>query len=189
MKKSSLIVAVACSTVIASAIGAFFIWQNQPSKGVISQTATPGTDVKGSVSTVEELSTQLFDTKITSNFRMRNRNEVPTTSIYGQYLLSDKDAYISDQLAITIGAVKSNSINDVSPVQFRRASPEKYTLGEPDSGFPANSIIFLWEDGYEKSVFWVEDGEYIGVVASGSAARQIQLNNSLSVLVSNWRSK
>ncbi len=165
---------------------AFFIWERQPVKGTIVTMSQPGTDVKAATDVLEDYTTSFFSTKVTSNLHIKNRNEVPTTSILGQYLLTDKNSYNSDQLAITIGASKTNSVGEVSPVQFRRSRLGEYKEVAADSGFPSSSIMFINEDGFEKSIFWTHEGKYVAIVVSGGAERRAQLENSLKAVVTHW---
>ncbi len=162
-------------------------WSKKPAIGKITNSVPIDANVKGSTTTLEGLTTSLFSTRVHSNLQLKTKNEVPSSSIIGQYLLLDKEGIVGDQLAVTVGIVKNNSIEDVSPVQLRRSYPQDYEEVSPDAGFPKGSLSFVKKSGYEKSTFWVEDGRYVGVVASGNINYKAQLENSLAVAVNNWQ--
>lgn len=173
----------------AASLGTFFVWQHQPSRGVIASVQPRGTDVKSATDTLNDYSAGFFTTKIVSNLHLKNRNEVQTASILGQYLFTDKNPYNTDQLAITIGTSKSNAVSEVSPVQFRKSRPDEYREAPVDAGFPESSIVYVKEDGYEKAVFWTNNGRYAGVVISGGADKRAELDTALKVAVMNWQWK
>lgn len=187
LSTARLAVIVICLSLLAAGTS-FFAWSRQPARGVVLQNEK-GTDVKGSSSTQEYFETSLFITKAPSNLKMKVKNEVASPSILGQYLLADKDVYISDQLAITIGVATNNDISQVSPVQFRRTQPQEYTETALVSGFPEGSISFIKESDFEKSIFWIQGGKYVAVVVSGGIQNRADLEESLRVVVSNWQWK
>jgi len=173
--------------VIAGGTVIYVNWSKQPAVGKITSRVPIDTNVKGSTTTLEDLTTSLFSTRVHSNLQLKVKNEVPSPSIIGQYLLLDKEGIVGDQLAITVGVIKNNSIEDVSPVQLRRSYSQDYEEVSPDAGFPKGSLSFVKKFGYEKATFWVEDGRYVGVVASGNVNYKAQLENSLAVIVNNWQ--
>lgn len=161
-------------------------WSQQPALGTTTVKTIDGTDVKSSSSTQEALETSLFSTRISANFKMKSKNEVQSSSILGQYLLADKDIYVSDQLAITVGVTKAVTVNEVSPVQFRRTLPAEYIETDAVAGFPEGSVAFIKKADFEKSVFWVSNGKYVGVVVSGGIQNRASLEESLRTVVVNW---
>ncbi len=169
-----------------SSFGVFFVWSNQPSKGTSVNANQDGVEVRGVSTTLENFEANSFFTKVPSNLKMKTKSEIPGQAILGQYLLVDKDPYVSDQLAITVGNAKNPSVSEVSPVQFRNTLPHEYEVVPTDGTFPKGSIVFVKKAGYEKSVFWVEDGRYIGIVASGSSNRAAELEQALHSAITNW---
>jgi len=171
---------------ILAGASTFFIWQHQPAQGKITNPLPVGTDVKAAADVLEDYSARFFSTKVVSSLHLKNRNEIETASIMGQYLFTDKNPYNTDQLAITIGAAKSSAVGEISPVQLRRSRPDQYVEAPTEAGFPESSVVFIKEDNYEKSVFWTHEGKYAGVVVSGGIDKRAQLENALKVAVTYW---
>lgn len=190
MKRSPImILTVAVGIATISGVGGFLLWSQQPSRGTIIHSAEETTGVKGSSITQESFNTQFFDTVVSSNFKMKTKNEAASPSILGQYLLTDKDIYKSGQLAITIGVAKDNNLDEVSPVKLRRTFPNEYTEVISEPGYPAGSVTFVKQPDFEKSVFWIHDGRYVAVVVSGGIENQESLNDSLLMTLTSWQWK
>lgn len=175
------------SLILVGSFG-FIQWMRQPAHGSITK-EDHATEVMGLSKEQEEFSTRLFTTRIDSSLKVKNKNEVPSSAILGQYLLTNKDAYESDQLAITVGVAKENDVLEISPVQFRRTQPNEYSEDPGSSDYPPGSIVFTKKTGYERSVFWTSDGKYVGVVVSGGIQKKADLEESLRILLANWQWK
>ncbi len=171
---------------ISLALGGFVKWSSQPATGTGRVIVKDEADVKGTSVLLEDLSTRFFQTKTTSNLKFKTKSEAERAPIIGQYLLIDEDRYKNDQLAITIGTVKNQTVLDISPVQFRKTLPQEYVEVGVDQGYPGGSVVFTKMSGYEKSVFWVSGDKYVAIVVSGGTDRAVELNQSLQSAVQNF---
>lgn len=185
--KKRLFIIVGIVVVAAFVVGGVVKWANGPAVATLS--TKPNGDVKGESVGLQTFDAEYYDTKIPDIFKLKTRTESAESPVAGQYLFVGKDKYSSDQLAITIGSSKTSALDQVSLVKFRLAYPDEYQQTVPEAGFPEGSIVFVKRNGYEKSVFWIEEGRYAGVVASGSLDRKPQLDNSVQSAIINWQWK
>lgn len=186
-KKRQTIVGVAMILIVSGVLA--IRWSQQPAFGTLASHQVDGTDVKSSSNTQEAFETSLFSTRISSSFKMKSKNEIPSPSILGQYLLAHKDVYVSDQLAVTVGVAQDENVGEVSPVQFRRALNSEYEEVATGDGFPEGSVSFVKKTNFEKSVIWIVNGRYAAVVVSGGIQNRANLEEALRTVVVNWKWK
>ena len=180
-------VGLAVLAVLGTATFGLWNWANQPSKAQYINDSSASNEVKGTSTTLEDYSSSFFATKISSDFKVKNQSETQNSPIVGQYLLTGKQVYSSDQLAITIGTAKSTDINEVSGYKFRKTYPDDYVQTISDAGYPAGCVVFTKKSSYEKSVFWIYNGKYAAVVVSGGADHRAELENGISAVLANWQ--
>jgi hypothetical protein len=172
---------------LAISIYGFLTWANQP-----VTTTKPSTGVEGlsTQRSFKDLSTDVFSTKVSTTYDQKsNVEDGQGVSINQIFLTSNQGTPsnpITDQLAITVGELPSEGLYGLSNVQFRMNQEGLY-LQEEDPLPGKEAISFIKnDDGYEKSVFWTENGYYAAVVVSGTVDRANILNNDLDSTIASW---
>lgn len=180
-KQLSLIV---LAIFIFSSIGVG-VWWNSPAHS--SPTPTSQTTVLGTETQTTNLSTTYISTQMPGTLRLKSSSENAANPIIGQYLLTNKDFHLDDQVGITIGRLQGDTLDSLSAVQLRLRNTDTYqriTL----SYAPVGSIIFSAKNSnFEKSVFWKHDDMYAAVVVSGTGDQVASLENALAVIINSWQ--
>ncbi len=171
--------------VLALGAGIVGWWWNSPSRS--SPISSNQTTVLGTETETTSLKTTYISTQMPSSFRLKSSSENALNPIIGQYLLTNKNTRLTDQVGITIGKLQDNTIDTLSSVQLRNANPDKYQRISL-SYAPVGSIIFTSQTtGYEKSIFWTHGELYAAVVVSGTSDQVSSLDNALAVIINSWQ--
>lgn len=161
-----------------------YLWANSPAQTSISSTSSQ--QVQGSQITLAPYTAQQFTTVIPSTLQVKTSTENNKSAILGQYLFTNKDSHLSDQVGITVGTMQGTDINEVSAAKLRQTQQDVYESATLDFT-PSNAVAFHKKDGYETSVIWSEGSRYVAVVVSGSVLRQAELEEISRVVVTNWQ--
>lgn len=133
----------------------------------------------------KHLQGKYFSTTIPEDVSLRTHNVAPQGTRIEQILANNKKSPLNDQLAVSIGKVPPEGLNGISDIQFRQNDSKKYQITEIKNA-PPGAIVFNNLETYEKSIFWVNEGKYAGVVILGSNDRRAALDNTLSIILEEW---
>ena len=165
-------------------------WATSPATGSLPEPMNATSAVQGSTLTLREFSSNEFLTKVNADLIDKTKNTVKQGNITGQYVLSNKSLEINDQLAITTGMVDASDVNELSAVKFRLSAPDLYKVEPAPAGYPSSAVVFIsTANGFEKGVFWTENGRYAQVVGSGRADTRAKIITSTDTAVLNWQWK
>lgn len=162
-----------------------FYWANKPvvSKGINSTDS----DVKGAQTQLVDMQNDLFKTKMSSDFMLKTQNTLNNEATSRQFVFTNKDVYFNGQIAITVGTDKTHDLSDVSGVKLRQINPDEYTQLPPSKSLNVENSAFSKISTYEKSVFWIDNGRQISVVASGGFENQSVLDENMDTILKNWQ--
>lgn len=180
------ILVLICSVlVIGAGIWAYMWWQSPAeTKEFTAQQKTQG--VLGSKTELAAWRTQYFSTSYPNTLRVITSNEVAQGITLGQYLLGTVALTDTDQLAVTVGTLDGMALDELPAVKLREHRSDMYQPATL-SFAPAGAVTFTNKNGYETALFWQHDNYYSAVVASGSSARQAELDQELEAIVQNWQ--
>lgn len=174
--------------ILGGGVWAYRWWHGPAESVVVSSTAQTQTGVLGSESKLLPWQTAYFATRYPEDLRVITTNEVAHGITTGQYLLGSVSLKQTDQLAVTIGGLGTMTLAELPAIKLRNLQAATY---EPATRTfaPDGAVVFHKLDGggYETSVFWQNDGQYVSVVVSGLPARQAELEQQLEAVVSNWQ--
>lgn len=168
-------------------IGGFIFWANQPVSDHPNQTSVQGTSIEKAF---KPISTDIFSTLVPDTLVVKDQTNDAHGSTLNQIFLTSNLGTpgnpITDQLAITVGKIPSDGLSGLSNIQFR-LNHEGLYLPQEGALVGENSMTFIkTEQGYEKSVFWEENGFYAAVVVSGTVDRLNTLNEDLDKAIESW---
>ncbi len=181
MKKFIIIIFI---IILALAGAGYFYWGNKSS---VSTDINSGGDVKGAQTELTDFKNDLFDTKLNSDFILKNQTSSANAATTRQFVFSNNNPYFNGQIAITIGIDKTHQIDDVSGVKLRQINSDDYTQTSQSGVLNTNNYVFNKLSSYEKSVFWVDNGYQVSVVASGGAENKSILEDNLEKILKNWK--
>lgn len=181
------LVIISCSIVAVVAGVWTYVWWQSPAETKETTAASQETQgVLGSNTVLASWSTQYFTTRYPNNLRVITSNEVAHGLTLGQYLLGTASLREADQLAVTVGTLDGMRLEELPAVKLRQQRSDAYQATAV-SFAPQGAMVFTAKSGYEMAVFWQQGTRYAAVVASGSAARQAELAQSIQSVVQNWQ--
>lgn len=176
--------------VVVIIIGGFALayWASRPVSTESSSTIQKDrTDVLGATNSVATFNSPYFSTQIPENMLLKTSNENSKGPIYANYLFTNVKTSLSDQIAITVGAMGLNSLTETSGVKQRLNEPETYQKVTIENA-PQGAVSFKKTEGYETAVFWKQGAKYFAVVVSGPPQRVAELDQMLQTVLTNWSS-
>jgi hypothetical protein len=185
VRKKYIVLIISVIIVVSGCLALRHWWTGPATSTISSSGKSSETDVLGSQSVLEPFETAYFTTRKPSTLTLRESSDNSKGAIQGRFLLKSKDARFSDQAGITIGNL-DGALNELSAVKLRLSQPENYQPTSITSA-PLGAIIFSSTREYETAVFWQKDGRYAAVAISGAPQREDELNNTLSIILSNWQ--
>ncbi len=183
MKKKWSIAFGVGATVALASIG-FFHWANQPQ--VTSVKVQP--NVKGAET--PDYSTKSYkniylEMQIPTRFSEKLGAGTPHPPIVIQQLFSapSNSGLYADQLALTIGRLPPNGLQELSAVQLRTRTATYTQLTA--MWLPTSTTIAFEgsEGGYELSVFVAHDTKYAAFVFSGLSDKKVQLQHEMQLMM------
>lgn len=181
------IIAACCGVAVLLGGIWLYVWWHGPAETkqfTAGDQTTQG--VLGSETTLLPWRTAYFTTQYPSSLRIITSNEVAHGITTGQYVLGSVSLKQTDQLAVTVGALKDMTLSELPAVEMRRQHPEIYQ--PTDQPFiPEGGVAFSSKQDYEVAVFWQSGDRYAAVVASGSSARKAELDQALQAVAANWQ--
>jgi hypothetical protein len=177
---------VALFIIVLAVTGIYgFYWANKPA--VSKSINNLDTDVKGAQTQVVDVQTDLFKTKISSDFVLKTQNTLDNEATSRQFVFAHKNVYFNGQIAITIGTDKTHDLSDISGVKLRQINTEEYNQLPSSKSLNIENIVFSKKSTYEKSVFWLDNGNKVSLVASGGFENQSTLDENLDTILRNWQ--
>lgn len=183
-RRLRIITRLATGVVLISGALLFNTWANQSNTTNVS--TTNSSEVLGEQVALKPFASNYFSTTIPSTMKNISTSE-SSQPLRGSYFFGSTNPSINDQLAITVGSLENDQLSAVSAVKLRMSDTSNYKQIDSPSK-QKDTIAFQKNDGYEKSVFWVDNGTYNAVVVSGLTLRQSALDQMLSTTLANWQS-
>lgn len=170
-------VIVMTGIVFAISFSAFYFWSQGPSVQNLTTTeqGVLGADTN---SQLKQIANDYFKMLIPARYELKTSSNIrPPVFLQQLYSVHARTAaqLSSDQLAITVGDLQKQSINDLSAVQLRWRNP---VYSAVDLGLGPNSISFeSTEHDYEISTFVENKGVYVAFVQT------VNVQNKANALV------
>ncbi len=183
MKRSLVFVVTGTAVVGTLGVGGLAVWANRPSV----TRPEPQANVQGVQSpdyATKLIKNAYFTASIAQRFSSKSAESGTGKPVWLQELYTANNTNLSgaDQLAITVAALPTGGLNEVSAIQYRTRSAQYEA--ESTAGLSEGTHLFSSEtNGYEIGAFVPHGKFYTSIVMSGAIERKEQLSRELHIVL------